>query len=93
MGNFNSVTFFSDYLQLMFKKKYFTVEAYWYPIPESALRGSKGSSASAFGVLNRSKSSYRGLCDRDLNNDIEKNLMILKMMWCPRYGGRLNRIF
>ncbi len=79
MGNFNSVTFFSDYLQLMFKKNYFTVEAYWrvmYPIPESALRGSKGSSASAFGVLKRSKSSYRSLCDRNLNNDIEKNLMI-----------------
>jgi hypothetical protein len=75
MGNFNSVTFFSDYLQLMLYKNYFTVEYYWrvmYPIPESALRGSKGSSASAFGVLNRSKSSYRSLCDRNLNKTSRK---------------------
>ncbi len=34
------------------------------------------------------KSFYRSLCDRNFDDDIEKNSLIKKMLWGPRYGGK-----
>jgi hypothetical protein len=39
------------------------------------------------------KSLFTSLCDRNLDDDIVKNLLILKVLRGPKYGGRLEFIF